>query len=114
MSTKIWVWYAGAGGDGYVRLKLRAGERALHTFHGGPDDEGWSTRAERWWVEDGMIHNQVATDGVDCDGRMSTYSRYSCPVEDRHSRPNIEGWLMPAWETAESGQRDHSAERAGY
>lgn len=40
MSTKIWVWYAGTGGgDGYVRLKLRAGE-TLHTFASGPDEEG--------------------------------------------------------------------------
>jgi hypothetical protein len=67
-----------------------------------------------WSLDDGVLRNIVATDGVDCDGRMSTYDEYVCPVEDRHSRPNMEGWLMPAWESADSSQRDYSAEAAGY
>lgn len=114
MSTKIWVWYAGSGGgDGYVRLKLRAGE-VLHTFAGGPDDEGWWRRGERWWIEDGAIHNEVMTDGQDCDGRISTHEHCVCPVEDRFARANCEGWLMPAWEIVGAGQRDYSAEAAGY
>lgn len=114
MSTKIWVYYFGSGGgDGYVRLKLKAGQ-TLHISHGGPDDEGWHRRSEAWSLDDGVIRNQVVNDGVDCDGRLTRYEEYVCPVEDRHSRPNIEGWLMPAWETAGSRQRDYSAEAMGY
>lgn len=113
MSTKIWVYHFGAGGDGYVRLKLRAGE-TLHIGHRGPDEEGWSSRCEGWKVEDGRIVNTVATDGVDCDGRLSTFTKYTCDVADRHAALNDFGYLMPAWEMADSGQRDYNSEIAGY
>lgn len=116
MSVKIWVYHIGSGGgDGMVRLKLRPGAAPLHVWSGGPDDEGWSSRGERWWVEDGVIHNDVATDGRDCDGRMSTHEEYHCPVELRHASFNeYTGYLMPAWERGKSGQRDYSAEAMGY
>ena len=118
MSVKIWVYYFGSGsgsggGDGFVRLKLRAGE-LLRVGHRGADEEGWSSRCEGWKVEDGTIHNTVATDGVDCDGRMSTHTEYTCDVADRHAELNDFGYLVPAWETAESGRRDYAAEAAGY
>lgn len=113
MSTKIWLYHFGSGGEGYVRLKLRAGE-SLRVRHGGPDEEGWSSRCEGWKIEDGRIVNTVATDGVDCDGRLSTFSRYECDVASRHALVNDDGYLMPAWEVADSGQWDYAAEIAGY
>lgn len=115
MTVKIWVYHSGSGGDGMVRLKLRPGAEPLRTWHGGPDDEGWSSRGERWWVEDGMIRNEVMTDGRDCDGRLSTFHEYVCPVERRHAVYNeYSGYLMPDWKRGDSSQRDYSAEAMGY
>lgn len=62
-----------------------------------------------------MIHNVVVTDGVDCDGRMSSYQHCVCPVEHRHAQYNdYSGYLMPAWQVADAGQRDYAAESLGY
>lgn len=110
MTVKFWIFYR----EGYVRLKLREGEELCH-HHGGPTDEGWSSYAERYWLEAGAVFREAVSDGRDCDGRLTQHSVARCPVERlaAHSYEDAPAGL-PAWERVSAGQRDEYAEAMGY
>lgn len=107
--VRFWMWHNG----GYVRLTLRDGQ-SLSWQTRGPTDEGWHAEGETWRYECGVVLNEMWTDGVDCDGRLSTESEFVCPWTDlaAHVTPDKVG--TPKWERASAGQRDYSAEAMGY
>lgn len=99
-----------------VKITLRDGEAVEHT-EGGPTEEGWSYTNHLWSFVDGVLTCESATRALDCDGRIDHHHVMRCPqsqirsggIDDRHV-----GVVYPAWHVAKSGQRDYSAEAAGY
>jgi len=92
----------------------------VSTSSGGKTDEGWSTAREEWTLAGDRVTREWGTDGVDCDGRSSTFGSDSCPLDrlavlvpfgfERADAP----FLLPDWRDETTSQRDHSAEQAGY
>ena len=114
MATRFWVWHV----EGYVRLAL-TDSQTLRWSRRGPDDEGWSSRAMTWTLEDGIVTHEEFTDGVDCDGRHSTHWIGRCPVNrlDAYLLDDLEQnparIRVPEWNETKRGQRDYAAEAMG-
>ncbi len=118
-TVRFWIWI----NDGHVRLTLRPGDVLCHCV-GGRTDEGWSSEQHVWTHEGDHLELTVDTDGVDCDGRLSTNATLACPIGNVHAhefgdfdddRQRVStGLFGPAWERVSAGQRDYSAEAAGY
>lgn len=92
-----------------VKITLRPGE-ATGWRTARMTEEGWESEDRYWHHQGDRVVSEIATDGVDCDGRLSSYYRCSCPVE--RLRSGYEGF--PDWEKEEAGQRDYFAEAMGY
>lgn len=110
MNARFWVWANG----GQVRITLRPGQ-SLSWGRSWEHDEGWSSENTTWSHQGNRIERLHATDGTDCDGRMSTQTRSLCPMDKLsawHAEKDREPY--PTWERVASYQRDYSAERAGY
>lgn len=117
-NARFWIWL----NDGLVKLTLKPGQE-LVWFKSWRHDEGWSSEIHQWTYDefDGVVVEDYGTDGVDCDGRLSTSSSYEVPV-DRLAETEMyvaEGTYgpMPAqpdWCRKGSFQRDYSAEAMGY
>jgi hypothetical protein len=84
MRDRVRFWVHVNGGP--VKLTLRKGD-VLNWARGYSHEEGWSSEHVQWlyptWGP-GRIHRHWCTDGVDCDGRMSTHDFSICHVEDLH------------------------------
>lgn len=99
-----------------VKLTLRPGQ-TLHHRKFARTDEGWSAELNEWTHEVTHVENEWATDGVDCDGRLSRSGVAVCIVESLR-----EGWaddqhagvVYPKWKQYDYGQRDYSAEAMNY
>lgn len=106
--ARFWTYH-----EGFVKLTVVEGQ-PLHWSTRGPTDEGWASRSETWWVEGYTLFNRTETDGVDCDGRLSTCDVYSCSFDDLDSHETPEGVKTPEWSRVSGRQRDYSAEAMGY
>ena len=107
-----------------TRIKL-ANHQTIHLFEHHYHDEGWSSCHIRIVRHDDIIYETVSTDGRDCDGRMTTESKYFCHRKDLRShwykRPiygsrkeySRDSW-WPKWTYRDGSQRDFTAEAAGY
>lgn len=112
--------------SGYRYILLTEEDPTLETGESHQTDEGFSAVYTRWTLRDGVVYCQTDTDGRDCDGRMCTTTVFTCPVADLAAREvytdgNAEAsesgplpFRVPAWERSGYGQRDYSAEAAGY
>jgi hypothetical protein len=109
-NAKFWAWV----NDGQVRITLRPGQ-SLHWGKSWRHEEGWSSEGETWTHVGTAVERDAWTDGRDCDGRMSTYTRLSCAMDRLTARTVDEDREpYPDWERIESSQRDYQAEAAGY
>jgi hypothetical protein len=52
------------------------------------------------------LSHEYGTDGVDCDGRLTTYGEAIAPIPDSGAYPD--------WTVTDTGRRDWAAEKAGY
>lgn len=112
-NARFWVWHQ----DDYVKLTLTPSRPALETYHRSAHEEGWASRYTRWELSDGVVLRVSEDDGRDCDGRMSSSEECECQLDRlaAHEVPWIPGApRLPDWELASRGQRDYSAEAAGY
>lgn len=107
---------------GFVKLTLYPGQTLRHS-QGGSHDEGWWSRANTWTFDGKEVVNDSLDDGTDCDGRLSRRYVGACPVEKLYARiqeppyaPVVDGKVvgLPDWQEVRSGQRDYTAEAAGY
>jgi hypothetical protein len=96
-----------------------------HFNHFEDTDEGYHSEVNvlRLDIEGGNVILEVTTHSQDCDGPLSTYDDYICPIQDLYghdAKDFINGeWLeigvkTPLWERTESHQRDYFAEAMGY
>jgi hypothetical protein len=112
-NARFWVYV-----NGWVRLTLRPGQHLAHV-RGGPTDEGWRREVNEWTHDGEGVQWESFTEGRDCDGRHEAWWESYCPLDDLHSRSNESDdndapWCLPAWGGDRSGQRDYTAEAAGY
>ncbi|WP_295455291.1 hypothetical protein [uncultured Thiodictyon sp.] len=110
MNARFWIFCRGP-----VHLTLRPGQTL--TYHRAwLHDEGWSSTQDSWTLEAGQVVHEWATDGCDCDGRMSTRGRCTCAIEDLRAGCHDEddGATYPRWDQYDYSQRDYSAGAAGY
>lgn len=110
-TAKFWFYAAG-----WVRIRLRPGQ-TLEWGVSTPTDEGYHSQSVRWTHDGDHVTRILTTDGRDCDGRFSTESLTTCPIDRlaAETHPIHPKWpATPAWESVRSRQRDYSAEAAGY
>ena len=97
-------------------IRLADGE-TVTLDHVEDTDEGWSSVAEQYTYDrsTGVVDCSAYTDGRDCDGRMSTEWHGYALVDELDRMPADEyGPARPKWNQLRRGQRDYSAEAAGY
>ena len=105
-------------GSALVRITLKPGQSLSHGY-GSETDEGWNYESQTWTHDGDYIRLDTFSDGVDCDGRLSTGGTYYCMIgEDlsNHTYEEMEPYVpgVPVWTEEDSFQRDYSAEAAGY
>jgi hypothetical protein len=113
---RFWYWINGSP----VKITIKLGE-TITIETGGSHEEGWSREVITFHVWNGCVLQDVYTDGQDCDGRISTSASLRCPFDQLQAVPGCEDAekilgpsLWPKWQRVKSGQRDYSAEAAGY
>jgi hypothetical protein len=107
-TARFWHYH-----QGDVKITLRKGERLCHS-HGGPTDEGWTREWNIWEFDGHTVTCEYGSDGADCDGRVSSHGISQCPANKLAAGHSENGVAYPAWRHGERGQRDYSAEAAGY
>ena len=96
-----------------VHITLKRGESMeFETYC--TTEEGWDASRDYYYNNGYEVEKIENGDGVDCDGRLSHYAEYVCPIKDLHSSTNYHGKVVPLWQDVNSYQRDYSAERMGY
>jgi hypothetical protein len=115
-TVRLWVWI----NDSPVKLTLHNME-PVRFGKSGPTDEGY--HSERTTLEydgeEGKIYRYYHEDGSDCDGRLERESESETTPALKYSGNDYTdetGQLIrfPHWTTTTSGQRDYTAEAAGY
>lgn len=109
-NARFWVCWR----DGWVKLTLRPNQ-TLELHSGGPTDEGYSCTSEVYTHEGDCVRVEYSTWGRDCDGRHEWNCECVCPLDSLQADV-VEGSAirLPVWERERSGQRDYTAEAAGY
>lgn len=114
MNARFWINENGTPS----KVTLAPGQ-SLSWSQGGPTDEGWS--ASGWTLEQPLDRPEWVTlsrwsDGRDCDGRLSRHWEGECHITRLHSHLNeyTHPSGQPDWSEQGAGQRDYSAEAAGY
>jgi hypothetical protein len=110
-NARFWTYHI----DGMVRLTLRESQSLRHS-RWQETDEGWSSEATCWTLENGIITRETITDGRDCDGRLMRSFVDKCPLAMLAAQPAYDApeLMVPVWRDIESSQRDEYAEAAGY
>lgn len=82
MNARFWTWTTG----GFVKLALRPGQ-SLTQHEGGAHEEGCSYTHTTWTLlSDGYVVCETVTNGRDCDGPHSSYSKRICAMENLSAR----------------------------
>lgn len=112
MKVHFWDF---VNGD-WVKLTLGPGDKLEH-FHGYRHEEGCTREWNTWKHTGAEIIHEWASDGTDCDGRLSRDSTSRCALDRLHSR-RVKGigapGKLPKWEKMSESQRDYAAEAMGY
>ena len=109
INARFWALVHGSP----VKLTLKPGQRL--TWHQSwATDEGWSSASETHKHEGEVVRYEGGTDGVDCDGRLSTFCEQQCHLNMLRAGGALDGLRFPAWERGADGQRDYAAEAMGY
>lgn len=114
-TVTFWTYFE----DRWQGIRLTLGGEPVALGWSERTDEGWSSAHESYeLVEDDeglVVLCEVYTDGRDCDGRLSTEWHGFCRAENLTATPEDEyGPARPQWAKLRRGQRDYSAEAAGY
>ena len=116
-NARFWEWH----NNDWVKITLFPGQ-TLATYRKWRTDEGYREEWNDWTLEDGVVHRVYGSSEKDCDGKVSDHCHQVCSVEDLHdpNQPERDTWhdgkriTFPAWSRYSIGQRDYSAEAAGY
>ena len=112
MNARFWAYC-----NGPVKITLRPGQSLAWCRFERTEEGCWSSEFCRWEFDGYTVTRECGTDGVDCDGRLSTGYTDSCPLDMLHAGNTAwpEGCFeYPAWESEEYSRRDYQAEAAGY
>ena len=120
MNARFWHWT----NDGWVKITLKPDQELTHS-RGGRHEEGWQHRDTTFYYDGLVVERHEFSDGVDCDGRLSSESISTCRKWGLHALPCYigskagvdrysEDMLRPDWQHGKSSQRDYEAEKAGY
>ena len=109
-----------------VKITLRP-QQSLEHRSGGPTDEGYNYRHTVYEHDGNYVRARHTNESKCCDGRFSSYADLNCPIGllksqryedtvwlDEHGPIARAALMLPDWQNDESGQRDYSAEAAGY
>jgi hypothetical protein len=109
--VRFWAFVNGSP----VKLTLRRGTEISHGDFWGTE-EGWSSERQSWSFDGDDLYRVDETDGVDCDGRLSTWAEYHCPVAQKAglTSPGYPDIALPEWRPIGMSQRDYAAEAMGY
>jgi hypothetical protein len=113
-------WHIGPDGSP-VKLTIHPGEM-LEWCKFYRHEEGWTRQVTCWDYDAarGVIVRAEEIDGMDCDGRHSSYATTYCPVGHLRGHRNqidsehYHGTRWPDWRLEKEDQRDYAAEAAGY
>lgn len=108
--ARFWIFDNGA-----VRLKLNAGDSFRHVT-GGPTDEGYSYTESFYSFDGKTVIRNYRTQASDCDGRIDRHGVVICALANLSAGyvDAESGVTFPEWRHVKRGQRDYSAEAAGY
>jgi len=116
-TVRFWVLWRG----GWVRLALRNGQE-IHLEFSEPTDEGFFYECDQYcWIDD-FIYRQDFVRQRDCDGLYDHYHDSVCHILDVTKGVVIKELFddpdvpdrAPVWRVTKRGQRDYTAEAAGY
>jgi hypothetical protein len=88
--------------------------------NGGETEEGWSWEYEFYSLDtddDGIpvVMCKRVTEARDCDGRFDTSCTHMARLDRLAAQSMEDGlWFAPEWIEMKHGQRDYTAEAAGY
>jgi len=117
-TVRFWQWING----GWVRITIEAGE-SLAWSRFDRTDEGWRCESHKWSFDGETVTEQAASDGTDCDGRLSHGGGWTCSWVNLKAHipggvPDLDCHGMaitsPEWVKVDQFQRDHAAEAMGY
>jgi hypothetical protein len=105
----------------WVKITLKSGQTLTHSRFR-RHEEGWSRESVLFRHEGDHVLCQSSSDGIDCDGRLQSFSDTVCPLSQLNTRmphPDFADELppgagLPEWERRSASQRDFSAEAMGY
>lgn len=124
-TARIWIPYR----DSFVKITITE-DKPVETHEGGPTDEGYFSRWERYFFNDeGVLLCQIESSARDCDGRFDSADLLSW--DGKTTRPmwveqgpwiDGEGFAnvydksiqLPEWSRVNSRHRDYAAEAMGY
>lgn len=97
----------------------------MHYYRVQRTDEGWSSIAYTWTLDDDTVISEIVADGRDCDGRLTEYGSFACPIDRLTSRESFDGWdatgkglygkiMLPDWIEINSSQYDEYAQAMNY
>jgi len=111
MNARFWIYW-----NEPTKITLKPGQRIqLYRFE--KTEEGYH---EEWmdfeyFASEGVVFNQYGTSGRDCDGGFDTMGMRDVRINQLRAVYNGEADVFyPEWRKVQDGQRDFSAEKAGY
>lgn len=112
-NARFWDYVNGSN----VRLTLRPGQSVRWSSGIVRHDEGWSSESREWAHTGNTVVSETSSSGRDCDGRLVQFGAAECSLDRLSAVPADEyGPSRPDWKRIKEacGQRDYTAEAAGY
>ena len=109
MNARFWAYIHNSP----VKISLRPMQRMEHHAFW-RHDEGWSSESTVWYFDGAAVDREIHTDGVDCDGRLTTTYVDRCPLTRLRAMADDDRVPTPEWQDRSRRQRDYTAEMAGY
>lgn len=102
--------------DGAIHtIALDVGESKVMDTGRRQTDEGWESHGASLSFDGEHVTFVSASDGSDCDGRLSSTVELICHKDKLAATKSHDGLcFFPEWTRVSESQRDYEAERAGY
>lgn len=114
--AQFWIWKSDI--ESFIMLRMKEGDEIEFLEPRLATDEGWSESGAKYTHEGDRIVCEHYSDGCDCDGRLSRFSKRECPLDQLQvleiESEDAVGLLLPDWQEVSASQRDYAAESAGY
>lgn len=111
MNARFWIYW-----NGWTKVTLRPDcPMTIHYY--GRTDEGWRSITETYTYDGYQVNCERQTRERDCDGLHESYSEHGFIATDPREETMLDDGsvvLCPVWHHRSAGQRDHTAEMAGY